>query len=287
MKPLKILLFLLFITSCQESEKERITRLVTEWQGKEILFPENIVFTRYLTDTVNWLIPESKYKILIYVDSIGCTSCKLQLDKWKELIDYTNSVTENKIPFIFVFHPRDLKEIQYLLKRDQFDMPIYMDLDDRINKLNQFPSDFTFQTFLLDKNNKVQILGNPVHSLAIKDLYLKQITGDIASKNSQLLQTTTEVDVVEVNLGCFNRSEKKTALFQIKNTGKNSLVIIDAVTTCECASATYDKHPAQPGKSLQIQVDYLSKESGFFDETITVKCNSDMWIKLRIKGKIL
>ena len=31
------LLFVLF--SCQESEKERISRLVKEWDGKEIVFP--------------------------------------------------------------------------------------------------------------------------------------------------------------------------------------------------------------------------------------------------------
>ena len=41
--------------------------------------------------------------------------------------------------------------------------PVCIDIDDQLNKLNKFPADITFQTFLLDKDNKVAVLGNPVH----------------------------------------------------------------------------------------------------------------------------
>ena len=89
-----VLLYILLITaffSCDNEQKEKekqILQLVNEWQGKQIVFPENTVFTRYLTDTTNYQIPQSEYKVLIYVDSIGCTSCKLQLHKWQELDVY-------------------------------------------------------------------------------------------------------------------------------------------------------------------------------------------------------
>ena len=63
-----ISLFLLF--SCQNPAKDHITQLVEEWQGKEVRFPENPVFTRQLKDTVDYRIPEAEYKVLVYVDSI-------------------------------------------------------------------------------------------------------------------------------------------------------------------------------------------------------------------------
>ena len=66
-----ISLFLLF--SCQNPAKDHITQLVEEWQGKEVRFPENPVFTRQLKDTVDYRIPEAEYKVLVYVDSIGCS----------------------------------------------------------------------------------------------------------------------------------------------------------------------------------------------------------------------
>ena len=100
-----VLLYILLITAFflattnRKKKEKQILQLVNEWQGKQIVFPENTVFTRYLTDTTNYQIPQSEYKVLIYVDSIGCTSCKLQLHKWKELIEYTDSVTQNKSTF--------------------------------------------------------------------------------------------------------------------------------------------------------------------------------------------
>ena len=75
------LLFVLF--SCQESEKERISRLVKEWDGKEIVFPDRSVFTIQGRDTVSCPSGNSPYKVLTYIDSLGCASCKLQLPRWK------------------------------------------------------------------------------------------------------------------------------------------------------------------------------------------------------------
>lgn len=45
MKYYFILLLLSFLTGCKESEKEKIARLVKEWDGKEISFPPHSVFT--------------------------------------------------------------------------------------------------------------------------------------------------------------------------------------------------------------------------------------------------
>ena len=286
-----VLLYILLITaffSCDNEQKEKekqILQLVNEWQGKQIVFPENTVFTRYLTDTTNYQIPQSEYKVLIYVDSIGCTSCKLQLHKWKELIEYTDSVTQNKVPFLFFFHPKDAKEIRYLLKRDGFDRPICIDLDDRLNKLNKFPADMTFQTFLLDKNNKVAVLGNPVHNTAVKDLYLKQITGK-DNPNKNIPKTIAKASQTDIDFGTFDKSEIKQTTIEVKNTGDSPLVIVDVSTTCGCTAATYDKRPAKPGESLRVQIKMTPKDTGFFDEVVTVRYNSinNQPVKVKIKG---
>lgn len=289
-KTIYLLLGCLFLSlfSChkKETEKERLTRLITEWQGKEIVFPEEIVFTRYATDTVDWQIPESDYKVLVYVDTTGCTSCKLQLHKWKEWKEQVDSLTGGSVPFLFFFHPKDQKEIKYLLKRDAFDLPICIDKEDKLHKKNLFPSDMTFQTFLLDKNNRVVVLGNPIHNLAVKDLYLRQMTGQEKPK-TDTSNTTAIAEQTEIDLGEIKTGETETALFTIRNTGDFPLVIVDAITTCGCAKVTFDKHPIQPENTLQVRVAMTPDKEGFFSETITVKCNTDSWIKLTIKGRAL
>ncbi|WP_106827780.1 DUF1573 domain-containing protein [Parabacteroides pacaensis] len=283
---LVILLLFLVLFSCKNEHAEKQpAQLIKEWQGKQILFPENPVFTRYLTDTTDFRIPQSEYKVLIYVDPSGCISCKLQLHKWKELIEYTDSVTGGKVPFLFFFYPKDRIEIRYLLKSYEMDRPVCIDLDDRLNKLNHFPADMSFQTFLLDKNNKVIIVGNPIHDIAIKDLYLKLLTGK-ESPTKNILTTTAKAMQTEIDLGTFKKSDTKGANIEIKNTGSSPLVIMDINTTCGCTAATYDKLPAKPGESLWVGIKVTPKATGFFDEVVTIRCNTIQPVKVKIRGQV-
>ena len=181
MKPLLYILSIFFLlTSCKEDKKEQFARLVQEWQGKEIVFPQDMAFTRFVTEQVEYRIPDTEYKVLIYVDSTGCTSCKLQLPKWKELIAHVDSATNSNIPFIFVFQSKDDKELRYILKRDNFNRPVCIDRDSQLDKLNKFRKTSHSKPSCLTGTTKVKVIGNPVHNLAVKDLYLKQMTGKIS-----------------------------------------------------------------------------------------------------------
>lgn len=102
----------------------------------------------------------------------------------------------------------------------------------------------------------------------------------------RLAKTTVEVAHANINLGSFDKSEIKKAIFVLKNKGNNPLVILDASTTCGCATPLFDKHPANQGDSLRVTVEMTPKDSGFFSETITVKCNTEQSVKLVIKGQI-
>lgn len=284
MKHLNLIILLLLLFSCQDKKKDEIKHLVTEWQGKEIRFPQEMVFTRFTTDTVDFTLPESSNKVLVFVDSIGCTSCKLQLHRWKELIQYTDSITQGTVPFLFFFQSDDKKEIRYLLKKDNFDLPICLDQSDRLNGLNHFPADGRFQTFLLDKDNKVVVIGNPIHNPNIRELYIKEITG---KQPASQIQTTVQVEKASIQLGAIRDGESKEAVFTITNTGDRSLVIVDVATTCGCAKPTFDKHPAKPGEALQVKINMTPKDKGFFYETITVKCNANQPIVLNVRGTTL
>lgn len=280
-----ILTYLLLLPGCKENDKERITRLVEEWQGKEIKFPDRMLFTRFVTDTVDYQIPQADYKVLVYVDSIGCTSCKLQLPKWKEMMAYVDSATNGSVPFLFVFQSKDDKELRYILKRDDFSQPICIDRNNIFNERNHFPADLTFQTFLLDRTNKVAVIGNPVHNLQVKELYLKQLTGK-ASPTADMLRTTAEAITSEIDFGIFSKSKPTSAFLEIRNTGDNPLVIVDVSTSCSCTAPKFDKVPAKPGEILQVEIQMTPKETGPFDEVVTVKCNTNSPVKVKIRGNV-
>ena len=270
-KQLYILLLLSLLTACQENNKEKFALLVQEWQGKEIVFPQNMAFTRFVTEPVDYRIPDAEYKVLVYVDSVGCTSCKLQLPKWKKLIAHIDSATNSNIPFIFVFQSKDDRELWYILKRDNFDRPVCIDRGNGFDKLNKFPQEITFQTFLLDKNNKVKVIGNPVHNLAIRDMYLKQITG--MQYQETLSKTTLEADKAEYDLGTVKEGATQKQTVTVRNTGTNVFKLKGFTTSCDCTEATCDWKELQPGESGTVTVSYEAEQPGDFYRTVEIYGN--------------
>ena len=277
---------LLFIFSCKESDKERITRLMVQWQGKEVQFPSKMMFTKFASDTVDYQIPESDYKIVVYVDSIGCTSCKLQLAKWKELIVTLDSATGGSVPVLFFFQSNNVREIKYLLKRAGFDLPVCIDSNDELNKLNNFSSDPLFQTFLLDKNNRVKVIGNPIHNLKVRDIYINAITnGDIEIKNPVL--TTVDIPITEIDLGSFSKNETKEVDFIIKNTGNYPLFLKGTTNSCDCTTTESNRQQVPPKGELKLTIKYKPDQKGDFLRTVSVFINStNSPIVLTITGTV-
>ena len=270
-KQLYILLLLSLLTACKENNKEKFAQLVQEWQGKEIVFPQNMAFTRFVTEPVDYRIPDAEYKVLVYVDSVGCTSCKLQLLKWKELIAHVDSATNGNVPFIFVFQSKDDRELRYILKCDNFDRPVCIDRNNRFNSSNRFPQDITFQTFLLDKDNKVKVIGNPVHNLAVRDLYLKQITG--IQYQEALPKTTLETEQAEYDLGTVKEGTTKKQAVTVRNTGTSVFKLKGFTTSCDCTEATCDWKELQPGESGTVTVSYEAEQPGDFYRTVEIYGN--------------
>lgn len=268
-----ILVFCCFC--CKNSEEHNIAALIEQWNGKEIIFPTASTFSKLGSEVSEKGDRNAEFKILTYVDSIGCTSCKLQLSKWKMLIGELDSITNSKLKVLFFMNPKDREEIDYILKRDNFNHPVCIDEADSLNKLNHFPADMRFQTFLLDKNNKVLAIGNPIHNPKVKELYMKIILGDKAPKKKDEIKTMAEMGTSFIDFGEFDWKVEQKATFKFKNTGAQPLVILDVTTSCGCISAEFPKEPVAAGKEAEIAVVYKADKPEHFNKTVTVYCNAE------------
>lgn len=276
--------FLAVCVSCRESRHNQMERLVQEWNGKEIRFPSHPVFTRFVTDTVPYRIPKTDYKVVVFVDSVGCISCKLQLPKWKEFMHEVDSLCEGKVSFVFFFQSADVKELRYILRRDGFSLPVCIDADDSFNSLNHFPGEMMFQTFLVDSENRVKVIGNPIHNLSVKDLYLKELTG---MKSNPLPVTTVHSDSVEYHYGTVGESQTESKKVIFYNTGKEVFRIKGVTTSCDCMTVEYGWDEIQPGESAVLTVKYKAEEPGDFWRTITIYGNiPDQSITLDFWGTV-
>ena len=274
-------------SSCEDQRRKSAVKIVNEWMGKEIQFPKEYLCNVLGKDTTNTLcsdLLDNEYKVLLYVDSTGCVDCKLKLFLWKQLIEEADNLFKDKLGFLLFFHPKDKKELQFLLKRDRMGYPVFMDLENKINLLNHFPKEQSYQCFLLDKDNKVVMIGNPTLNPQIWELYKEHITGEKVNKENTNT-TAIEVDQTKYDFGNILIGESSYATFHLKNTGNRPLFVLNVATSCGCTSVDWDKKPIGPGKTSEIKVEMKPDEVGHFNKTITIRCNiEESIVKLMVHG---
>lgn len=179
MRILIILSMFFMIVSCQSRDRF-IAQKVVDWEGKEILFPKQIPFFINGKDTTNSDWFQSDYKIVTYLDSTGCSGCRLQLSRWKEFIGCVDSLNSN-VRFFFYLHPKNVNSIKHLIKRNNFKYPVCYDLKGEFHALNHLLPNTAFHTFLLDKHNRIIAIGNPINSFRIRDLYINILMNKFTS----------------------------------------------------------------------------------------------------------
>lgn len=284
-----VLLFLLLFVSCKKSDStDQVVRIVSAWQGKEVLFPNNPVFTIYGQDTVSYNFRNADYKVVSYVDSVGCLSCKLQLDKWTNIIHRIDSVADIRVPFVFVFSPEKLRDVVYATKSSGFDYPILLDMKGEFNNMNHFPTNFNFQTMLLDRDNRVVAIGNPVQSPKTLDLFQSIITGQEAESETKASLTTAELDISQLDFGELSEGVSQQRIVNLKNTGNKPLIVQDVVVSCGCTKVKYPQTPIMPGETGEVVVSYDPDKKGGFHKTVTLYCNAKQSpLKLSISGRVV
>lgn len=268
-----LFLVMIVISSCNNNQRKDVVKIIAEWQNKEIIFPHDIVFTQYGLDTTDYEVPQSEYKILLYVDAVGCTSCKLQLNKWAKFIDEIDSLTLGQVPILFFFHPKDRRELIHLLKRDNISLPVCFDTNDQLNTINHFPTRDDLQCFLLDRNNNVMCIGNPIYNPKIKEMYLEQISSVSYTQVDQLPNTTVSVEQASFKLGAIKQGTSVTVTATVNNTGDVPLVIHNVETSCDCTTVSYQKEEVEPKSTFKIDITYNADDLGFFDRVIYIYGN--------------
>ena len=165
-------------TSCLKSIRRTETlKIIKQWTGKEIRFPSDLFCTALGKDTACIDLYTENFKIVLYVDSIGCTSCQMNLAGWKKIMQESDTVFIRIPEFVFIFQPKqnDEKLLQSFFKQNGFSHPIFIDRNNEIYKLNNFPLKHDYQCFLVDKDNKVVTIGNPADVSGIWQLFKRVI----------------------------------------------------------------------------------------------------------------
>lgn len=174
MKFIHIMLSIILLFIACNTRNQEFKKILKEWINKEIIFPELEV--KYIgRDTLLPDLFNHRFKILHYVDTIGCTNCRLQLFDWKLYMKELDSLSID-IEFIFVVFSNDYEEFEAIQQANHFTHPVIYDYNGLLNDKNNFPTyPYPLHTFLLDRNNKVLAIGNPIDNDLIRHIFSRII----------------------------------------------------------------------------------------------------------------
>ena len=104
----------------------------------------------------------------------------------------------------------------------------------------------------------------------------KSVENTISETDSTMTMTTVKFKVIEKDMGQVNEGEKVALSYEVLNTGKNELLILNAKASCGCTTPKYDKKPIRPGKKGTIDVEFNTKgRTGIQHKTVTVITNTE------------
>jgi len=126
---------------------------------------------------------DKKLAICSYING-ECPSCIDKLFKWREW----GKLIDEKVDFIFYFYSIDTVKYNYISKElEPFCCKIIYDSDDLFIKRNDLPKDnAVFQTFLIDKNGCVILVGNPLYNSKLSQLYMQEINKLLKNNDMQI-----------------------------------------------------------------------------------------------------
>jgi len=129
-------------------------------------------------DTVLTDFLEAPIKLVIWYDAMGCLSCEAsKMNEWEAIVADAAPFSQwFSIVFLFTPPKEDWYKLSMSLKSGKFNYPVFIDRTASFIKQNsKLPKNRKLHSFLLDKNNRVVMVGNPLHNPVLWDLYKSTI----------------------------------------------------------------------------------------------------------------
>lgn len=267
-------LILLIITSCSGSNKEQ-QDIIAEWVGREIVIPEGLEF-QVGNIPVDYDFDAADFKIVTYVDSAGCTNCRMKLKDWEKVIDGFKSSPDVDVCFLMIVDSDKREEIERIVKDNDFHHPVSIDSAGLFRKANPLPSKPEHQTFLLDADNKVIALGNPVYNPKIRELYARLIFD--STDDEKILEDVEEQICKNPvrGIGVVSKGDTINKRFRFLNDTESDLTLQEITPSCHCVSAKVDWKVLKSGEYADIEISYVA-------DTISQQFYryADIWFKER------
>lgn len=140
----------------------------------------------WINDTIQINRPweKAKMKLVVYTDSSSCSKCTLKrMYLWNDFVQLEHKY-KNEFYIIFVFQTSpqiNSIELASDFHLTELNHSIYIDSLSMFSNGNpHIPfQDTMYQIFLLDKNNEVVLVGNPLFNIKVEDALLEILENNL------------------------------------------------------------------------------------------------------------
>lgn len=173
------------ICACN-SQKKELQEKVEELQSTAIDIPYDRMDC-WTSDSIKAISPwnKAKLKLVHYVDSASCSTCYLSKIAKKELLFRMEKLSNNEFYNVFIINPDNIakKRLEKEFHYKSIPQTIFVDSANIFTEVNAtIPSESMYHTFLLDENNKVILVGNPIVYKKIEDILQNVVEKKLGKK---------------------------------------------------------------------------------------------------------
>jgi len=184
-KIVKYMILIIFVTltiSCQNKENQKreahLKSVIENCLGKKLTIPDSLriyaPFYNYIADSVQ--LSNARFKIYSHINA-SCPTCVRDILLWNNIIP---SFEKFEVPVILICESDDNFELfKYIIESGEinnFSYPFFLDVKCDFFTQNKFMKESPqFETVLTNRDNTILLLGNPIRSKEMKNIYLNEI----------------------------------------------------------------------------------------------------------------
>lgn len=145
-------------------------------KNSTITFPkEGWIYDSCRLSNIDGLL-KGRYRFLVFKDSVLCSPCYVKsLGEWE---GFLSEFKLGDVDVLFVLQPKksEIISVKSVLSKRRYKHPVYLDTTGVFLKQNkQMPENEIFHYMLLNKNNKVTVIGNPLRNKEVNNIIIKEV----------------------------------------------------------------------------------------------------------------
>lgn len=162
-----LLLICIILYSGCKSNQEKVKDYIKQMESNPFAIPYSKM-SCWINDSIQLKRPweKAKMKLVVYTDSTKCSECTLKnMYMWEDFVKLEKQY-HNEFEIIYIFQTKKGlydKKLASLFYLTELFHPMYVDSKSFFSKVNpQLPKESLYHIFLLDENNSVILVGNPL-----------------------------------------------------------------------------------------------------------------------------